>query len=353
MFTIRNFEARTLSWWYTQRERIDTSPTYQRRGKLWSNEDKAYLIDSIVNGYDVPKIYLADFTYVDTPLNEQRKPYAIIDGKQRFEAIFDFFAGRIQLDPFFEYADDRGRVLGGLTFKDLKEQHPDVAEKFENFNLSVVSVITTDEAKINELFVRLNNSKPLTGAEVRNAMRGEVPTLIREIAQHVFFLSRIRFQTKRSQDLNAAAKLLLLEFRGAFVDTKRVHLDRLVEEAVQAEVTTFARSAKRVKKTLGKMQKVFAERDPLIASQGVLPVYYWLVRETPDDLHGQIRPFLVAFDREVRQNRRTVKSGQRGDEALSSYDALSRSTNDAGSMTGRYHILVDRFMSVISKTGKK
>ena len=68
-----------------------------------SPTDKAYLIDTILNGFDIPKIYLADFTWRDSPLNRKRLPYAIIDGKQRFEAIFDFFKGEVTLNDDFVY----------------------------------------------------------------------------------------------------------------------------------------------------------------------------------------------------------------------------------------------------------
>ena len=90
-FHVRTFETRTLSWWRTQRSKIDFDPPYQRRGHLWSKADKAYLIDSILNGFDVPKVYIADFTWGSSALNQKKLPYAIIDGKQRFEAILDFF----------------------------------------------------------------------------------------------------------------------------------------------------------------------------------------------------------------------------------------------------------------------
>src|SRR5690349_19180027 len=95
MFKVSLHDAKPLSWWYEQfrLERIDMKPTYQRRSSLWSQWKKAHLIDSILNGFDVPKFYLADFTKSRSALNRARKPYAIIDGKQRFESIFSFFAG--------------------------------------------------------------------------------------------------------------------------------------------------------------------------------------------------------------------------------------------------------------------
>ncbi len=66
---VTQHESRTLSWWINKRVKIDMEPTYQRRGKLWSDTDKAYLIDSILNGYDVPKLYMADFTWGDSNLD--------------------------------------------------------------------------------------------------------------------------------------------------------------------------------------------------------------------------------------------------------------------------------------------
>ena len=45
MFRVRTFESRTLSWWYNERKNIDMNPQYQRKGGLWSADDKALLID--------------------------------------------------------------------------------------------------------------------------------------------------------------------------------------------------------------------------------------------------------------------------------------------------------------------
>ncbi|HAT4047113.1 TPA: hypothetical protein I9Z20_004790, partial [Citrobacter freundii] len=87
MFKVQNHAARTLSWWYKQRSKIDFEPTYQRKGNLWGDKDKAFLIDSILNEYDLPKIYIADFTILNTPLNINNMSYAVIDGRQRFESI--------------------------------------------------------------------------------------------------------------------------------------------------------------------------------------------------------------------------------------------------------------------------
>jgi hypothetical protein len=324
------------------------SPPYQRQGAIWTPKDKSFLVDSILNEYDLPKIYIADFTFANTLLNRQKLQYAVIDGKQRLEAIFDFYEGNILLDKKFVYEEDPSVKLGGLGYSDLEHSYPEIALRFDNFNLSAMSVITDDEAKINELFVRLNRSRPLTGAEIRNAMQGPVPELIRRLATHRFFTLKVRFSTNRGQDRNVAAKLLLLEFRGRFVDVKKTPLDRFVQEAVSAEaqVTDFELAASRVEDVLDDMTQVFVNRDPLLSSQGPVPVYYWLCRNLDEHDRTRLREFLVNFNKARQENRalaRDPDNAERVDTELVRYDNLDRSTNDQGSLEGRYEILRNRF----------
>ena len=226
--TVRPMATHTLRWWLNRHATIDKAPPYQRRGKIWSDTDKAYLVDSIINGFDVPKLYMADFTFGDSLLNKAQLPYAIIDGKQRLEAVLDFFEGRIVLNEDFRLMDDKELALGGLAYKDLKASYPGVADKFDEYELSVMSVITQDEGLVNELFIRLNRSKSLTGAEIRNAMRGPVPELIRLVSQTEFFQNNIKFKVLRGDDLNLAAKVLAFEYYDQIQSTKKYDLDNFV-----------------------------------------------------------------------------------------------------------------------------
>lgn len=321
MFTVRTFDPRNISWWHMEKDQIDFEPLYQRKGKLWNARDKAFLIDSIINRFDIPKIYIADFTFSSAntaELNPTRKSYAIIDGKQRLEAIFDFIENKVTLNEDFVYLDDKTLKLGGLNYRDLKSKHPKIASKFDNFPLSVMSVITDQEGMINELFIRLNNSKPLTGSELRNAMKGLVPKLIGEIAEHSFFKQNIRFTIARAQDLNTAAKLLLIEFRGKFVNIKKVDLDRFVLEAQDAETSNFKSAELRASFTLALMNKSFGEKDSLLKNSGVVPVYYWLFRTYKEE-YKAVRPFLVDFEaRRMEYLKRQKSSGFKSPSALKS-----------------------------------
>jgi hypothetical protein len=344
-FKITPFEQRTLSWWKTRRSRIDMDPPYQRRGRLWSETDKAYLIDSILNGFDVPKLYMADFTWGDSRLNNKKVSYAIIDGKQRFEAIFDFFDSKITLNEDFVYLANPSLALAGLSYRDLQQNYAEIAEEFDNYNMLVMSVAAQSIEPINELFVRLNRSKALTGAEVRNAMSGPAPKVIREIAKHEFFTQNVAFTVTRGQDLNAAAKILLFEFKGSLQETKKTTLDMFVKDTKKSS-TQLELSGRRVIDTLSEMTEIFLPNDKLLASAGAFPVYYWLIRTTPEKKYHRIREFLVQFEKLRRDNRALVSQNPHAskiDRELLRYDDYNRSTNDQQSHEGRFQLLKTRF----------
>jgi Protein of unknown function DUF262 len=336
--------AKPLVWWHNRRNSIEMSPPYQRRGRLWSASDKAYLIDSIINGFDVPKLYFADFQLAESPLNSTKLPYAIIDGKQRLEAIFDFFDDKLVLNGDFIWRLDRRLKLGGLSLKDLRKGYPNVAEAFETETIDIMSVVTDNVEDINELFVRLNRSKPLTGAEIRNAIVGPVSDVIRYVGRHPFFSENIRFSVTRAADYNAAAKLLLFEYEGRPVSTKKKDLDDFAKKSRLADQNRLELAARKAIDTLDNMQEVFLPRDELLSSAGPVPVYYWLVRELRQpNSQTVLREFLLSFERERKSNRQKQITGRNEEDnpVYSRYDALNRGTNDVGSYLGRLDILRD------------
>lgn len=346
---ITNHAAKTLVWWFSRKNSIDFDPPYQRRGRLWSERDKSYLIDSILNGFDIPKLYLADFQFGDSPLNERRLPYAIIDGKQRLEAIFDFFENKLVLDKSFRLRSEPTLKLGGLSLKDLRSRFPSVAEEFENANLSIMSVLSDDQALINELFVRLNRSKSLTGAEVRNAINGPVTELIRKISDHIIFEDNIKFSKQRAGDKNAAAKVLYFEYMGDLTSTKKNVLDEFASDE-EIDKSQLELAGRRCIDTLDKMANAFIPSDPLLGSAGVFPVYYWFVRGVAEDYLDDVRPFLVLFEearKAHRDEQKELGAEVEVDQRYARYDTLNRSTNDQTSHVGRVQILRDGFADFV------
>jgi hypothetical protein len=221
-----------------------------------------------------------------------------------------------------------------------------VAEALDQYNLTVMSVAASSEEPIDELFVRLNRSKPLTGAEIRNAMQGPAPGVIRRISRHNFFQLCARFQMSRAQDQNAAAKLLLFEFQSDLAETKKSTLDQFVRSASKKSKEKLELAGRKTVDVLDRMEEIFLPRDILLSSAGQVPLFYWLVRSHNESDDQFTREFLVQFERERKDNRSLVQSNpldKKIDRRLLEYDHFNRNTNDLASHRGRTEILEERF----------
>lgn len=345
-FTVRPYEARTARWWFGRRDHIDFDPSYQRRGVVWDAARQAFLIDSMLNDFDVPKLYLADFTYFRSPLNEAGTDFAVVDGKQRLQSIFAFFADELRLAPDFVLRDSPELDLAGLTYSELRDNAPRVADKVDNFNLPIMTVISDDKAAVRELFVRLNSGRPLSAAELRNAQSGPVPVMVRSLAAHAFFTECASFADRAGAHQQAAAKLLLLAHEGGPVDTKRRQLDFLYADPGVEPYDSRPRSLNAAFDLtldgLNAMTEVFTEKDPLLRTQGQLSVYFLLILDMGPD--PAIREILVEFHRVRNAVERDLRSGSLigGDRNLAAYLEYSqqmRNPNDAKSIGTRLEIL--------------
>ncbi|OEZ48013.1 hypothetical protein JAB1_44330 [Janthinobacterium sp. MP5059B] len=357
MFKVEPYEERNLRWWYEQylSGRIDMAPPYQRKSEIWSKWKRAHLIDSILNDFDVPKFYVAtSVEHHSARMKKQTKALSIIDGKQRMQAIFDFFADEVPLNASFVLDGHPDLNMAGLKYSQVSTKAAWLVEKIQNFTPSVMNVLTDEPHKIEELFVRLNSGEAANGSERRNAMKGPIPPILRDLVLHPFFQRKIKFGTQRMQEHNLAAKLLLIELREGFVDTKSKNLNDLAESAakweednpgkVNTEIDPYARARDKVIQVLDLLAKEFNDKDPLLASQGSIPIYYWVAREMPKKVN-ELRDFIEEFTKEVKEAFNVQKiDPAAADPELVSYYTMSRTTNDQASLEGRYKLLMRHFI---------
>lgn len=184
--------------------RINVEAEYQR-GKVWSEAQQAFLIDSILRGFDIPKLFLSK-----RPDGSQHL-FDVIDGKQRLTAIWRFVADEFallrDLDPF----PDLGH-LGGQRWSDLSVEAKDRLQ-FANITVSTISDSTADE--IRELFLRLQQGEPLNAAERRNAMAGPVRDFVAErLARHSVWQYLGLRSARLGLDEHAAILLALVQGEG-------------------------------------------------------------------------------------------------------------------------------------------
>lgn len=344
MFEVQARALRSARYWYSVREMIDMEPEYQRRGGIWSDHDQSLLIDTMINDYDIPKLYIADFSTMPSPLNTDKKRFAVVDGKQRLEALFRFFSDSLPLAKGTTLVEAPHTDLSGLFFSDIEHLYPTISSKISEYPLSVMHIVTDEMDRINQLFVRLNRGSNLTGAEKRNAMIGPLPKVIRRLSEHHFFSKKVRYKSDRGQNLNAAAKLLRFELTARAVDTKKRQLDEMVIGHVDAKASILSDAQARVISCLDRMSRTFGERDPLLGSQGNVPVYY-LFQKSISETGPIVREFLLGFERELRSTRKDNTSRPAD---LVAYENAMRSTNDGWAYEVRVVTLVKRFRAFVA-----
>lgn len=328
---------------YSEKDEIVVDPEYQRNGGVWTPEKKQLLIDSILNNYDIPKIYFHQYNREDKQATG--KSYSIIDGKQRLEAIWGFIEGKFALANDFEYQDNPDIKIGGLSYDDLAKEFPKIKIKFDSFVLPIMGVQTDDLDLIEDMFYRLNEAVPLNSAEKRNAFGGDMVHAIRELSNHIFFTEKVKFSNRRYQHYEIAARFLLVEVSMAendkLIDTKKVYLDAMVNNYKSGKLDFVKAKQRIVEHYLSNMSSSFTLRDPLLRSQGSMVVYYLLFKWAEEKNIMIKRSSLLSFEDTVKQNRSIAETNyQLGDYELLEYDKLSQQgTNDVSSIKERLRIL--------------
>lgn len=112
---------------------IDLFASYQR-DFIWDNSDKVALIDSIFNNIEIGK-----FALIEKPFVQGDTKFEMLDGKQRFQALLDFYENRFSYKEIF-----------------FKELSPKDMNHFLNFP---ILLIITENLTLNqkyEYFLKLN-----------------------------------------------------------------------------------------------------------------------------------------------------------------------------------------------------
>jgi Protein of unknown function DUF262 len=148
--------GKALAW----RSAIDIDPPYQRPADAWDRRRQQRFVDSLLNGFDVPKFYLHDVRGGPQPTIA----YTVVDGKQRLTAVWSFLADGFPLaDDFRSTSCPPGleaepRPAAGMRFSDLA---PRWRTELLQTHLSVVLIQDATLDEIEELFARLNSGVPL------------------------------------------------------------------------------------------------------------------------------------------------------------------------------------------------
>jgi len=342
---------------YSERGEIQLDPAYQRISGIWTKEKRQLLIDSIINGFDVPKLYFHEFV-PSKKIGTKRYRYAIVDGKQRIQTIWDFIDGKISLSEDFEYIRDSTVKAAGLGYAQLAEKYPQLKSRFDSTPLDIVTIRTNDLDLIEDMFSRLNEAVPLNAPEKRNAFGGPLPNAIQNISGNKFFTKHVAFPDNRYRHRDLGAKFLFIEFSKQIVNTKKADLDLFVRHfkkwrqdgASKASQTAVSALVTETEKTLASMTSIFGTPDKLLRQVGMITLYFHLFRFIRLEKVGVIsRDMLAHFERSREKNRQIAE--EKGETSASvelsllEFDKHSQTPNDAYAIRIRLGI----FLKYLSK----
>jgi len=343
-FEINALSQSTVWQLYRLRERIQLDPEYQRLGGIWAPENRQLLLDTVLNRFDVPKLYVHKFS--STQVKQGRSyDYAIVDGKQRLEAMWSFIEGDLPLAEDFIYFKDGSVEAGGMTYAELGKKYPELKADFDGFQLSVMLIETDDIDMIEEMFSRLNEAAPLSAPEKRNAYGGPLPAAIRKLAKEPFFTKKIPFQNARYRHFDLATKFLLAEHENSVSDTKKRRLDEFVNSFADEARGKMPPFLKKAQSTTTSMSQVFADRDGLLRQVGMVSLYFHLFRiAIAEDWYQEItRKKLLDFENQRLANRSAMEVGSHDvDLDLIEFDRYSQSPNDGAAIRFRLSLLAKR-----------
>lgn len=243
---------------------IDLNPGFQRRN-AWNDNKRSKLIESIMIGYPIPEIVLAEN-------KNKRNSYIVIDGKQRLLTIASFKEPEV-----YQYWTKKSPKTTGLTssynqktYKDI-DSNPDMLRIFENSALrcTVISNYPSDES-LYDIFYRLNSgSTPLSSQELRQALnKGPYSQFLISVTDEDNILRQvmtIKEPDKRLRDVEVLLRCMSFlkyakDYKGnllQFLDNT-MHIFNVLWKTEETEIKALER---KVMDTIYKLIEVFGACD--------------------------------------------------------------------------------------------
>lgn len=320
---------------YGLRDRIDPTPDYQRP-PAWTNKQKQLLIDTILRGYDVPKMYW------------QRLPkgsdfeFAVIDGQQRLRTIWEFCAGEFGLHKDMEPIN--GFPIAGKKYDDLDF---DLRSKFDIYFFDVIvveeAIQNEKEDEIRDMFLRLQNGTTLKAQEKRNAMPGKMRDFVKSMSEHAFFESCKFSNTRFTYDL-VAAQMVCLEIAGGPANVRDGDLNRMYKN--NSSFDPSSEIAKRVKRVLDFLLRAFPEKTPELERYNAVSLYCLgsnlLRKYVHSGLEPKLKDWFIKFET-ARRHEQTLDEDDRDAQLVEYRRITSYSTDGEESIKGRLEFLQKRF----------
>jgi hypothetical protein len=324
--------------------RVDLDADYQRE-KVWSRADQEELLDSIIKNIDIPKLYLAEIK------GNQQFKYECIDGKQRMLTLLDFFKPeKTESSPLsIKVLEKR------YTYKQLKQNYPQLADKIENYKLNFViyKQEDLDDSFIREIFRRLQLGIRLNSGEILNSAMGVIRDFIfKENGEEGPFFRNSGISAKRYSRQFTLAQICINSFgrqtAGTFVRARLEDILEFFEEErkIERENHNFTR----INNMLKIMDKSFGKNAKIITSRAIAVSAYLFIEalslEKKENLIPQFVKFYIRLLNEIKKNMSLQRKYEKPENAkiLDEFQRhILQASVEAGSIKRRHEFLKAAF----------
>jgi hypothetical protein len=267
----RVIEKWTTEILYKRRDQIQY-PDYQREPHVWNEAKRKLLIDSMLEGLDIPKLYL---------FKQRNDLYDCVDGQQRIRSVIEFLDGDLALRD--------GRDWDALS---LTEQ--ETIKKYE-FTVTVITDATDDELRL--LFQRLQIGVPLNAGEKLHAMKGEMRDFVFDKGKNHPFFKRIQIPKRRYARETVFAQICINSFyrslHGSFYRARFTDLEAFFVQ--YATLGKFKQELRRITQTLDVLDEYFGERASELGNRASVISGYLFVEELIKKQMRSRVPLFVEF----------------------------------------------------------
>lgn len=204
---------------WADNERLELRPDFQRN-EVWTQAAQIMLIDTILKGIPIPKIYIKSVV-------KNEKTYRIVvDGQQRLTAILKFIHDELPLKKPYQ-----GEYFN-MKYSELPEG---VHDDFIRYKIDINEIFNPSDEEIRDLYSRVNKyTVQLNKQELRKAdFPGDFISLAEKISENHFFESSKIFsvkQRRRMLDVEFIEELLAIILEG--VQDKKDYLDDICEKYI-------------------------------------------------------------------------------------------------------------------------
>lgn len=153
-----NTTTQNIGWFNKLHEdgELDMSPPFQRK-PVWVEKQKSYLIDTILNGFPIPEIYMQE-TVDEVGVSR----HVVVDGQQRIRSVLEFIQGKFSINP------KDSPSFADLEFDDLTGEK---RKEFFSYKFVIRTLPDLPEPELREIFRRINtNVLALNSQELRQAI---------------------------------------------------------------------------------------------------------------------------------------------------------------------------------------